>query len=187
MSLHRSNWLPRIVKQHLGEVNTAIEVGVWQGDYSREIIQKLEPKIFVGVDPYEFREDYADTPDPNVFSEQKKLDNLFLSTQEKLNSMGHTLLRSTGIDAAGLFGDNSLDFVYIDGDHSYDFVSKDIKAWWPKIRSGGILSGHDYCWGHRPRNIPFGVMEAVDEHISNYNLEMDKTDEEFATWWTIKP
>ena len=30
-------------------------------------------------------------------------------------------------------------------------------------------------------------MQAVDEHISNYNLEMNKTDEEFATWWTIKP
>lgn len=187
MSLHRSNWLNKIVKQHLGVVNTAIEVGVWEGAYSREIIQKLQPKTFMGVDPYEFREDYADTPDPDVFNEQTKLDNLFVSTQEKLNVMGGNLIRSTGIDAARSFDDSSIDFVYIDGDHSYDFVSKDIEAWWPKIRSGGILSGHDYCWGHKQRNIPFGVMQAVDEHISNYNLEMNKTDEEFATWWTIKP
>ena len=133
MSLHRSNWLSEIVKQHLGVVNTAIEVGVWEGAYSKEIIQKLEPKIFIGVDPYEFREDYADTPDPDIFNEQNKLDDLFLRTQERLNGMGANLIRSTGVNAAKLFGDSSLDFVYIDGDHSYDFVSKDIKAWWQKL------------------------------------------------------
>jgi hypothetical protein len=32
--------------------------------------------------------------------------------------------------------------VYLDGNHLE--VDKDIAAWWPKIRNGGILSGHDF-------------------------------------------
>jgi predicted O-methyltransferase YrrM len=37
-----------------------------------------------------------------------------------------------------------LDFVFIDGDHSYDGVMRDIKNYYPLVRSGGIVSGHDF-------------------------------------------
>jgi hypothetical protein len=39
-----------------------------------------------------------------------------------------------------------LDFVYIDGDHSYEGVLRDIHAWTPHVRKGGIIAGHDYRW-----------------------------------------
>ena len=34
--------------------------------------------------------------------------------------------------------------MFIDARHSYDAVLEDLNAWWPKIRPGGILAGHDY-------------------------------------------
>lgn len=49
------------------------------------------------------------------------------------------------------------DFIFIDGNHNYDNVSADIKAWWPHVKSGGILCGHDYG-----DSCP-GVTKAVDE------------------------
>ena len=38
----------------------------------------------------------------------------------------------------------SVDFVYIDARHDYKGAMEDIKAWWPKLKKGGLLSGHDF-------------------------------------------
>jgi predicted O-methyltransferase YrrM len=42
------------------------------------------------------------------------------------------------------FENESLDFIYIDGDHSWTGVKNDITLWWPKLKPGGIMAGHDY-------------------------------------------
>lgn len=42
------------------------------------------------------------------------------------------------------FDDRSLDLVFIDGDHSYEAVRRDILQFAPKVKGGGVLSGHDY-------------------------------------------
>ena len=46
--------------------------------------------------------------------------------------------------AADEFDKNFFDYVYIDGDHEYDAVKKDLVAWYPKVKVGGMLAGHDY-------------------------------------------
>lgn len=59
--------------------------------------------------------------------------------------------------AAKQYLDNSLELVFIDASHDYDSVKKDIEAWLPKIKKGGIISGDDYGWE--------GVKKAVNELI----------------------
>jgi len=79
-----------------------------------------------------------------------------------------------------LVEDASLDFCFIDGDHRYEAVKEDIIAWTPKLRKGGILSGHDYDYPHFG-----GVTLAVDELLTDFNLELD-ADGEVPTvkvWW----
>ena len=49
-------------------------------------------------------------------------------------------------EASRLFEDNSLKFVFLDASHIYEDVCNDIKYWWPKIESGGVLGGDDYDW-----------------------------------------
>ena len=73
-------------------------------------------------------------------------------------------IRNTSVDAAKLYENNSLDFVFIDADHSYESVREDIDAWLPKIKKGGIISGHDYS-EHWP-----GVVKAVDETFNEIKL-----------------
>jgi len=65
-------------------------------------------------------------------------------------------IRMTSVEAAKLYSDKSLDFVYIDADHEYEAIKADITAWLPKVKIGGIIAGHDYpAWE--------GVVRAVEE------------------------
>lgn len=66
-----------------------------------------------------------------------------------------TINRMSTIEAANLVEDVSVDFVFIDADHSYEGCKNDIMAWGPKVRSGGMIAGHDYNWPT--------VKQAVDE------------------------
>lgn len=71
-------------------------------------------------------------------------------------------------------GAKPLDMVFIDGDHSYEGCSGDIMLWTPMIKSGGLMSIHDYNkqniepnpMGPHPGPWP-GVNKAVDELIES--------------------
>lgn len=77
---------------------------------------------------------------------------------------------------ADKFDNCSVDFVFIDADHRYDSVRKDILSWFPKVRIGGIIAGHDYESnqydenyinedGHGDRH--HGVIKAVTDIFGN--------------------
>ena len=55
------------------------------------------------------------------------------------------------IEAAELIPDNSLDYVYVDARHDYCSVLDDLKAYWPKVRDGGVMAGHDFVYAHQVR------------------------------------
>ena len=44
-----------------------------------------------------------------------------------------------------MFKESFFDFVYIDGDHSENGAKSDLKNCFPKVRSRGVITGHDYC------------------------------------------
>jgi hypothetical protein len=95
------------------------------------------------------------------------------------------LIKKSSLEAAKDIKDNSLDFVYIDADHSYKSVTEDIGAWLPKVKKGGIVSGHDYtkptmeCIGNTIIE-DFEVIEAVDDFFGKENITTKETD-----WWVF--
>lgn len=74
------------------------------------------------------------------------------------------LNRTTSEKACENYHPKSLDFVFIDAAHDYHSVKKDIENWLPKVKSGGIIAGHDYTskWP--------GVNKAVDELLPNRQI-----------------
>ena len=68
--------------------------------------------------------------------------------------------------------DDSLDFVFIDASHDEDSVKKDIEAWTPKVKKGGMISGHDID------QLP--VKMAVNYYNFNHTTGPDNV------WWYIK-
>lgn len=71
-------------------------------------------------------------------------------------------LRMDSAAAAELFPESSLDFAFIDADHYYESVRRDLQAWWPRVRPGGLLCGHDYGV-YADATGEWGVRRAVDE------------------------
>ena len=65
------------------------------------------------------------------------------------------IIRALSADAAKLIPDNSVDLVFIDADHTRIGCAADILAYWPKLKVGGVMLGHDYC------ERLHGVIEAV--------------------------
>jgi predicted O-methyltransferase YrrM len=54
------------------------------------------------------------------------------------------VIKMHSLDAVNDFKDEGLDVVYIDANHSYAAFRKDLRAWIPKVKRGGIIAGHDY-------------------------------------------
>ncbi|MGF1456733.1 MAG: class I SAM-dependent methyltransferase [Alphaproteobacteria bacterium] len=73
------------------------------------------------------------------------------------------VLQETSEAAVSRFDDESLDWIYIDGSHEYEDVRHDLRAWAPKIRSGGVIAGDDYYWRNAAGD--YSVKKAVDEFL----------------------
>jgi predicted O-methyltransferase YrrM len=56
------------------------------------------------------------------------------------------LIPATTAAAAAAWSTRSIDFLYIDADHSETGCWRDLTAWAPHVRSGGLVVGDDY--GH---------------------------------------
>lgn len=59
---------------------------------------------------------------------------------QKRNEAGHRVQKRD----PDLAFDLTFDFVFIDADHTYESLLADLKAWWPLIRVGGAIAGHDH-------------------------------------------
>lgn len=70
------------------------------------------------------------------------------------------ILKGLSWDMASFVDDNSLDFVFVDASHDYESVKKDLEAWTPKVKPGGVMCGHDI---HSE-----GVKSAVEEKFGSY-------------------
>jgi len=81
------------------------------------------------------------------------------------------VINMDSLEAAKLYEDNSIKFCFSDGNHTYPYVTKEIKAFLPKIKSGGILAGHDYASVMDGDN---QVYNAVNDTLGINNITTDK-------------
>ena len=154
-----------------------VEIGVCTGINSLSMLEKLDISMLYGVDPYliydEYKESwYEDSQDFFNAVKQEAYDRL----RPYLNN--YTFVKKFSVDAIDFIPDD-LDFVYIDGNHDYDFVKQDIELWFPKIKSGGVIGGHDFF----NMNEHFGVHKAVIEFAVNNNLDLFFKNPD---WWFFK-
>ncbi|KKK61572.1 hypothetical protein LCGC14_3012980 [marine sediment metagenome] len=98
----------------------------------------------------------------NTWKREKDLKEMCFNNIEKLGmSDVVNVLVGSAHDYAKDCEDDYFDFVFIDADHKYESVKQDIDDWYPKVRKGGILAGHDYAQSQH------GIRKAVDDRFGN--------------------
>ena len=140
-------------------LNKGAEVGVAQGLNSLTLCQNIPEIDLLGIDPWAV---YHGNPRAHPKDEQARCHAL---AQERLAPYRVRLVQAFSMDAARDVKDKSLDFVYIDGNHCFDYVMEDLIVWSRKVRSGGIVAGHDYYrfkWS--------GVVDAVDAYTRAHQI-----------------
>jgi hypothetical protein len=84
-------------------------------------------------------------------------------------------IHKPSLQAAEMFGPESLDFVMIDGAHDYASVRNDVRAWLPKLKKNGMIAGDDADWP--------GVLIGVHESIPSSEVNLVNHG---ANWWYRK-
>lgn len=125
------------IKDKLGQNLIGAEIGTNKGYNASYICNTINPKILYLVDPWN---NFFDPDSGEIIGEAQ-----FQMAKETLKPFsGCIFIREPSLVAVKKFKDEDLDFVYIDGEHSYEGVTRDVFAWYPKVKKGGIISGHDF-------------------------------------------
>ena len=169
---------------HIPKRSIVIEIGVHKGDFSKRILTVARPETLYLVDPWKHfaSEPYSRSHYGGDRVDQDVMDQRFEAVRERFKSeiaSGQVeIRRDLSQSAAATFEDGTIDCVYIDGDHTYEGVVKDIEAYFPKLRSGGLMIGDDYnlsgWWGD-------GVCRAFHERLARGGCVIEfKIDEQLG-------
>jgi len=142
--------------------NIGAEMGVEQGLYS-EVLCQSNPQIeLFSIDAWTAYQGYRE------HVSQDKLDGFLEITKNRLKPYHATVIKGFSMDVVKQFRDDSLDFVYIDGNHEYQQTVNDVAEWQKKVKSGGIVAGHDYILkkGRSLMHVPY----AVNGYCNSYDI-----------------
>lgn len=152
------------------------ELGVSHGRFTAYVCGVIRDATMIAVDLWQEMpasdavgsETYADRPHEAVYQNFVQHCETHLPGRVKI-------LREDTAQAARHVEDGALDFVFIDADHTYEGCKRDIDAWFPKVRAGGLIAGHDYNekWP--------GVMQIVNERFPKAAMFSD------SVWGVLKP
>lgn len=165
-----------------GEGLIGCEIGVYKGNHSESLLNTLSISKLYLIDPYDMYDSYIEGHahygvDQTPLSEAQK------EAIDRLSNYKNKIiwLNQTSDHACKQITEQ-LDFVYIDGNHAYDFVKADIENYYPLLKSGGVLGGHDFYNGYCREHD--GVIKAVIEFAVKNNLLLQV---ELPDWWVVKP
>jgi hypothetical protein len=170
------------------------EVGVFKGDFSRQIIDVVAPKRLHLVDVWKWTYYDWDRPPSSELGniEQFKawaksldpeydgghpdhmLERFYQEMARLAETERHTSVkvhRGRSVDVARKFADRYFDAIYIDADHHYDAVLADLVAYAPKLKPGGILMGDDFLEDLSRTDGLYGTIDAVNTFVKRTDFK----------------
>ena len=150
-----------------------VEIGTWKGASIKYLAQEVRDTgkniRLYGVDTFK-----GTTGEPTQQMDEAVLKDVlyetYLKNIESVKAYVTTIIGDSH-EVHKRFEERSLDVVFIDGDHSYEALLLDLAGWYPKVKQGGIIAGHDYYENFCSDTC--GVAKAVnefffDEEISRF-------------------
>lgn len=155
---------------------TGVEVGTFEGYNALGACRFSKLETLYCVDPY--KEYVCEIGAYMETFSQEVWDDFYLLAQKRLKDYPAKFLRMTSKEGSEFLPDD-LDFVYLDGDHSTQAVLKDIRLWYPKVKVGGLLGGHDA--------VESEVKQALTQWVIENNLKYaGLIQARWNDWWIVK-
>lgn len=127
---------------------TFVEVGCKEGRTTGHILKHVPDSYVIAIDPW--MADPAPANGDPTREDYKSWDFAKIE-REFYENVGADLercrmFRGTSQEAAERqpLPKDGVDLIFIDALHDYESVMQDIALWWPKVRIGGMLAGHDF-------------------------------------------
>jgi len=145
------------------------EIGCWKGASTSfmavEIANSNKDIDFYCIDTWKGSAEHLDSTSGGyepMCLEPKGIFLLFMKNLEPVKDYIKPIQKPSS-EAVNEFSDEFFDFVFIDASHEYEDIKTDIELWFPKVKDGCVIAGHDYGWS--------GVKQAVDEFVKKNNLQ----------------
>jgi hypothetical protein len=143
------------------------------------------------VDPYIHQPDWVDCLNHDARGFQTVKETAKAHLKPWLTNGRCVLHECTSLEASKFWWAKDLAFVYLDARHDYASVMADLNAWYPTIRPGGVLAGHDYLngtIGEGAQRTVFDVKRAVTQWLGQHGYtDVHVTEyDQYPTWYLIK-
>ena len=142
------------------------EIGVWNGGFSKEILNITAPTELVLIDPWDLlaQRDEGEW-NHKAHQDAQVMEGMFNNVTAQYGERDDVNIRKGfSADILSSYPDNYFDWVYIDGNHQYEFVRSDVEISFHKVRAGGIIAGDDFFWKKDGRmHVREAVMDAIKE------------------------
>jgi hypothetical protein len=158
-----------------------VELGVFIGEFSKEIHKLTSPSKLYLVDIFPDRMISGDKDGNNVRT--LDLTNVPDKLSDYFNDQPVEIIKSTTTDFLIRMAElrQEVDCVYIDAAHSYDNVKSDLELSYNIVKENGFICGHDYHQIHFE-----GVFRAVNEFCAEKNLKIDMMSDDLLPTFVIK-
>lgn len=168
--------LIRLLNSHIPECLIGAEIGVWKGELSQAVLSTFPRLHMILVDPWEQSTDGGGITGGTIDVLANAKAEAFHNLSEFRDRVA--VMETQSSVAAKKIEPCLLDFVFIDARHDYENVKVDLQTWYPKVRPGGLVCGHDYS--RHKKGVIRAVHELADEH------GRDVGNMPGLVWWFLK-
>lgn len=131
------------------------EVGVAEGYFSDLILKNIKPQKLYMI---EYSEKYVK--------------DLRVRFNQEIQEGIVEILEGDSVKMLKTLEDHSLDFVFLDATHDYEHPKAELNVCKDKVKTEGIIAGHDYTRFSMWESSQYGVIEAVNEFAIKNDYEM---------------
>lgn len=176
-----------VLKRLQGVVSPiGVEVGVYRGALSACVLRERKDLMWFMVDPWSRPSpdsSYAKSGDSVSMLSDDEFEDVYRDARDRVSFAGcrAQIVRTDSVTQASMMGGTEPDIVFIDADHSDESVTADVKAWWPVVKRGGWLGGHD--WRTPGKVNGYHVGPAVTAALESMGVEPDIELGVDRTWW----
>lgn len=150
----------------LPQRGTVAEIGVFNGGFSKQIMDINQPRKLHLIDPWGGPDDeYLKTYNVGG-SMDARYEEVKAYHAKSIEAGIVEIHRLHSYTAMPKFPDHHFDWLYVDGMHTYEPVLEDLTLVAPKVKPNGFIVGHDFSNSVTSRRRKFGVVRAVREFVA---------------------